>query len=267
MGSKSAPTPDYTGAAQATAQGNLQAAQAATMANRVNQITPQGSLTYTAPANDQSPWTATQTYSPDQQAIYDKNNQLSSGLLGLAGSTLGQIGANMATPTTAADLPASMVNAGETGQQAYMRMAQPDLAKAREQAESEAAQSGITRGSAAWDDLQRTLGVNENNAQDHAITSGFGMGQQAQQQALQTDTALKSQPINMISALRTGSQVSNPTFSNVPQQQATPGADLLGAANATGQAGIANANASTSTFNSLLGAGGMLGSAAVMNML
>ena len=261
MGSKSAPAPDYAGAAQATAQGNLQAAQTAAMANRVNQVTPQGSLTYTAPADANSPWTVTQSYSPAQQQLYDQNNQLSSGLLGLAGSTLGQISSSMAKPTTLADLPASMVNAGENGQQAYMRMAAPDLAKARELAESQAAQQGITRGSAAWDDMQRTLGVNENNAQDHAITSGFGMGQQAQQQALQTDTALKSQPINMIDALRTGSQVTNPQFTNVPQQQTTTGADLLGAANATGQYNTANMNANNATFNGLLGGIGGLGGA------
>ena len=253
------PTPDYAGAAKATAEGNLAASQTATMANRVNQVTPQGSLTYTAPADDKSPWTATQTYSPQQQGIYDQNNKLSGGLLGLAGNTLGQITSNMSRPTTLADLPSSMVHAGENGQQAYMRMAAPDLAMARETAESQAAQQGITQGSAAWGNMQRQLGVNENNAQDHAITSGFGMGQQAQQQALQTDTALKSQPINMIDALRTGSQVSNPQFANVPQQQTTTGPDMLGAMTQAGNYQTASNNASQSGINGLLGAAGALG--------
>lgn len=54
MGKSSAPaTPDYTAAAQATAQGNLEATRAATQANRINQYTPYGSLTYTQkPTND-----------------------------------------------------------------------------------------------------------------------------------------------------------------------------------------------------------------------
>jgi len=44
---QSAPAaPDYTGAAQQTAAGNLEAARAAAAANRVNQITPYGSLVY-----------------------------------------------------------------------------------------------------------------------------------------------------------------------------------------------------------------------------
>jgi hypothetical protein len=41
------PPPDYAGAAQQTAAGNLEAARVATKANRVNQVTPYGSLTYT----------------------------------------------------------------------------------------------------------------------------------------------------------------------------------------------------------------------------
>ena len=259
MGKSSSPAPDYTGAAQATAAGNLAAAQTATNANRVNQITPQGSLTYGRPQNADDPWTVTQSYSPDQQNIYRQNNQLSSGLLGLAGNTLGQIGSNMAHQTTLADLPSTGMHPGESGQQAYMRMAAPDLAMARETAESTAAQSGITQGSAAWNNMQRQLGVNENNAQDHAITSGFGMGQQAQQQGMQIDTALKSQPINMIGALRTGSQVSNPQFSNVPQQQTTTGADLLGAATQAGNYQTASNNASQSGINGLMGTAGSLG--------
>ncbi len=39
-------TPDYVGAANATAQGNLEAAKYAAQANRVNQVTPWGSLTW-----------------------------------------------------------------------------------------------------------------------------------------------------------------------------------------------------------------------------
>lgn len=48
MGGKSSapPPPDYEGAARATAQGNLEATKYATEANRINQFTPYGSLTY-----------------------------------------------------------------------------------------------------------------------------------------------------------------------------------------------------------------------------
>ena len=44
--SSAPPPPDYAAAAQATAQGNLEAARAAAQANRANQITPWGTLTW-----------------------------------------------------------------------------------------------------------------------------------------------------------------------------------------------------------------------------
>jgi len=247
MGSKSSPAPDYVGAAQATASGNLDAAKYTTNANRVNQQTPYGNLTYTPPTTPDGQWSSTQTLSPQQQRLLDQNYGLQTGLLGLGGHTLSQISSSMENPITASDIPSSMVHAGENGQQAYMRMAAPDLKMNRETAESQAANQGITQGSEAWNNMERQLGVNENNAQDHAITSGFGMGQQAQQQGLQVQTALRDAPINQINALRTGNQVTSPTFTGAPQQQQTTGADLLGATQAAGnwQQGVNNANQAT----------------------
>jgi hypothetical protein len=57
MGKSSSPppAPDYAGAAQATAQGNLEATRAATEANRINQYTPYGSLTYARDPNAATP--------------------------------------------------------------------------------------------------------------------------------------------------------------------------------------------------------------------
>jgi hypothetical protein len=59
----SAPAPpDYAAAARETAAGNISAAQTATAANRVNQVTPYGNLTYSESGTDSrgNPiWTAT----------------------------------------------------------------------------------------------------------------------------------------------------------------------------------------------------------------
>lgn len=76
--SSAPPPPDYESAAKATAQGNLEATRYATEANRINQYTPYGSLTY-----KQTPITkvdydsynnALSEYNRDLQAI--KNRQL-----------------------------------------------------------------------------------------------------------------------------------------------------------------------------------------------
>jgi hypothetical protein len=44
--SSTPPPPDYKAAAKETAEGNLEAARSATYANRINQVTPYGSLRY-----------------------------------------------------------------------------------------------------------------------------------------------------------------------------------------------------------------------------
>ena len=76
------PAPDYTGAANATAAGNLDAAKAAAAANRVNQVTPYGNLTYSqdpsqAGSTGQGGWSATTTLAPAQQTLLDQQNQAS----------------------------------------------------------------------------------------------------------------------------------------------------------------------------------------------
>lgn len=66
------PAPDYAAAAQATAQGNLEATRAATQANRINQYTPYGTLTYS-----QTP-TGQYDYDAYNKALADYNKALSS---------------------------------------------------------------------------------------------------------------------------------------------------------------------------------------------
>jgi len=59
----------YVNAAEKTAAGNLQNAQLATVANRVNQNTPYGSLNYTK--NADGSWTANQSLSQPLQQLTD----------------------------------------------------------------------------------------------------------------------------------------------------------------------------------------------------
>jgi hypothetical protein len=77
MGKKSAP--DYEGAAEQTAASDRVALRDQTYANRANQYTPDGSKTWESyqdidPATGEpvTRWNETVTFSPEQQAIYDK---------------------------------------------------------------------------------------------------------------------------------------------------------------------------------------------------
>ena len=83
-GKGSAPAaPDYTGAAQATAAGNKEAAIAAQEGNMINQYTPQGSVTYTQRGTSASGtplWQQNVTLSPEQQAAYNKDVAMNASL-------------------------------------------------------------------------------------------------------------------------------------------------------------------------------------------
>ena len=82
MGKSSAPpTPDYAGAAQATAAGNLEASKYATKANRADQFTPYGSLTWRDLGDDR--WAQDINLTPEGQALLDQQMKTSTQLGGL----------------------------------------------------------------------------------------------------------------------------------------------------------------------------------------
>jgi hypothetical protein len=85
--------PDYAGAARETAQGNLAAAQTATAANRVNQVTPYGNLTYTQTKDSEGNpvWTATTSLSDVGQQLLNNQNTTSLGLGSAINAQLGEV--------------------------------------------------------------------------------------------------------------------------------------------------------------------------------
>lgn len=339
--------PDYVGAANATAAGNLEAARAAAAANRVNQYTPYGNLTYShgsqqyndtaynnAMADYQakldaynssgtsgvnsgdyasmfnalqngsvelenglyggsqngssstpkvkpvmpnredylisSPddgWSVTTTLAPEQQQLLDQQNAISLGLAKLADRGLGYVDSALKNNITLGDLPKSMVNPGQTGQDALMARFQPQIERSRAALENKLANQGIMPGSEAYKNAMEQQQQGENDLWMQAALNGINVGQNAQNQQMQLLTALQNQPVNMLNAVRSGSQVTNPTFGSVPQQATTAGPDLLGAANMQANYNQGVYNAKTAQNNSLLGGIGSLGAAAIQGLL
>jgi hypothetical protein len=238
--------PNYAAAAQQTAQGNLEAARQATAANRVNQITPYGNLTYAITGEDpygNPTWTATQTLSPAQQQLLDYQNQASIGLGRLAGQGLGYVENMLATPFDTSQLPSTGFNPSQTYQEAYMQRLAPQLQQGREQLQQRLANQGIDIGSEAYDRAMMQQAQRENDLLAAATTQGFGVGQQARQSALQEQAYLRNEPLNTLSAVRTGAQVQGPQFVNSAQQATTAGPDLLGAAGMQYNAAMGDFNA------------------------
>jgi hypothetical protein len=225
--------PDYSAAARETASGNIDAARAATAANRVNQITPYGRLEYSVTGQDpygNPTWTATQSLSPQQQQLLDYQNQTSIGLGQLANKGLGYVENMLNTPFDTSRLPTTGFNPSQSYQDAYMQRLQPQIQQTRDALQQQLANKGIDIGSTAYDRAMQSQAQRENDLLAAATTQGFGVGQQARQSALQEQAYLRNEPLNTLSAVRTGSQVTGPQFVNSAQQATTAGPDLLGAA-------------------------------------
>jgi len=298
------PPPDYTKAAQATAAGNLSLAQEQQAANNVNQITPYGNLTYSN-SPTQTPdisayqaalqsyqsnpsgwmsrnkgvapnqadymmstphWTATQTLSPAEQQLFDKGNTLNSTLLDTAQTGLNSAQGILQNPTVdMSKLPSTGINPGQQYQDAMMQQLQPQIDRANNQLQSRLASQGVTPGSAAYNDALQQQSQSNNNLLAQATTSGMGMGLQANQQAYAQANNNLMQPINIIDALRTGTQVQSPSYASAAQQSPVQGADLLGALQGNYNAQLGNVNANNATSAGQLGTVAGLGAAALLS--
>jgi hypothetical protein len=247
-GGSAPPPPDYRAAARETAAGDLEAARAAAAANRVNQVTPYGTLTYSQNPdldNFGNPtFTATQRLSPEQQRLLDYQNKTSEGLGELTGVGLNYVKGMMQDPFTTDNLANLGFDPGQSFQDAYMERLNPQIQQGRDQIAQRLANQGITVGSKAYEEAMRVQGQKENDMLLGATTQGFGTGLQARQQGFNEAAYQRNEPLNTLNAVRTGAQVTNPSYVSVPQQATTRGADMLGAATAQGNYDTASANAS-----------------------
>lgn len=332
MSSGSSPRPpDYKGAAQAEAEGNLEAARAAASANRTNQVGPTGSITwsqtptYTLDAEaynkaydswkrndpfsfspDKAPkredfmrlnpdagWTQTQSLSPGQQAILNSQSDLNIGLLRGANSGLSGVDRAMADPNVrgydvqlpgdfSANGPSTGFNPGESYQEAMMRRLAPQMERETAALDNQLANQGVTRGSEAWKEAKDQLGRQHNDLASTATVAGFQTGLAANDQAFrqaqqQYQSGLagrqlgfnqaaynKQLPINLINALRNGTQVQAPQQLSTPQQATTQGANLVDAATQGYNARIGAFNAENAQNQQNVNTAAQLGTMAYM---
>lgn len=269
FGSPATPaTPDYTGAAEATAKGNLDAARAATAANRVNQVNPYGSLSYAVTGTDpygNPTWTATTSLNPDQQQLYNYDIATSKGLGELQQKGLGYVGKMLDQPFSTSNLPQIGINAGEKYEDAIMRRLAPTIEAERKSFDAQMVNQGIPVGSEAYNNAKRVFDARQNDKLTSAITGGMDVGMRARQQGFGELAYQRNEPINTLNAVRSGSQVTGPSgyFVNAPQQATTTGADYLSAAGMTGNAAIAQANAENAQRNAMISGLFSLGSSAL----
>lgn len=280
MSKPSAPTPpDYAGAATAQGQSNIQGAIANTLLSRGGtQTSPLGSQTttqtgaVTLPGMDGQPdvsipqLSTSMTLSPELQAIFDKFSQNQLGQADVAGNLLSQAGGTLSTPFDPSKLPAdstqqAVQDAMYARQQQYL---DPQFAIAQKALDTKLANQGFQVNNAGYDQAQNQFADQRQkayaDARDSAINQGATTGLAQRQQAVAEALAARNQPINELSALMSGSQVSMPQFAPTPAQQ-IQGAPVFDAAQAANNAALQNFGINAGMYNSqlggLMGLGGM----------
>lgn len=218
-----------------------------------NQITPDGNLTYNKTGNNSfvdsngktvnvPQFTATTTLSPQQQAIKAQTDQASLNLGTLANQQSAALSDQLSKPFsyTTSDAENYAYNLGK-------QRLDPQFAQQTDAMRSQLIASGLRPGTAAYDQQMTQLGQTKNDAYNQLA---LGAQQQGFNQALTT----YNEPLNAISALMSGSQIQNPTFTSTPQTSVA-GADYIGASNNNYQAQVKNQQATMGGLFGLASAG------------
>lgn len=298
MGKPDAPEPpDPRETAAAQTGTNISTAVANSFLNNVNRVGPDGSVIYRQTGSRQTKDPSTgETYniptftqktnlSPAGEALRKSNNRTKASLAGIAKDQSRALRQHLNKPINLRGLPeagdASAITGGEETrarvEQALMDRLNPQLAQDREALRTQLSNQGIKLGSEAYDRGIESFGKQSNDARLAAI---LGAGQEASRvtdmdlakfnaentsrsSALSERTAIRNQPINEITALMSGSQVSQPSFSVNPVQSRIPTTDYAGLVNQNYQQRQQNAQAKAGAQQQLIGGLFGLGSAGI----
>lgn len=256
MGKSAPKAPDPAQTAAAQGQWNSFTAQQQQAMNMTNQNSPWGSLSYDQtgtqtiidpngkPVNVPR-YTANTTLTPEQQGIFDSTQQSQQNLANIAVQQTDKLG-------TLLNDPFSFTN-DDASQWAY-DLASPRIlaqqGKNQAALESQLVNSGIRRGTPAWDsEMSRLTNANSDQLNQLALTG--------RSQAFNEQLGIRNQALNEPIALASGTQIQNPnsTFAQTPQSQVA-GVDYSGLVNN-------NYNQQMSQYNARSGAlGGLFGGVA-----
>lgn len=245
-----APNPEQTAAAQSKMNRDTAITQYGLQAT--NQVTPDGSLTYSQIGKwgDGTPrFQATTSLSPEQQAIYDQSNKNELAIGGIAGDQIDRIGGVLGSPIEMGN-EATEARLFELGS----KRLDPMFAERRQGLEQELINRGIRPGSDAYDAMTRNFEYGRNDAYNNLLLTGRG-------QAVQEGLTERNQPINEITALMSGSQVSQPNFASTPAPGVAP-VNYGGMVSDAYNANMSNYQAKLGQQNAMMGGlAGMAGTA------
>lgn len=211
MGKAPDPTPAKETSAAATGT-NVATAIANTIMGNFNEVTPDGTKTtnqtgsysftdpYTGQTYNVPTFTTNTTLSDAQQAIKDQQDAAKLNLSSLANSQSGFLQDYMSKPWTYDQGDHEKWSLG-----LYDSLNSSKEAQGQQSLASQLANKGIKQGSAAYDRAMQSLGKSQMDSRNQFLLDSYGQG-------FATSQAQRNQPINEITALMSGSQVSQPQF-------------------------------------------------------
>jgi hypothetical protein len=253
-----APDPKVTADAQAGM--NRDTATATQLTNMTDQVGPDGSLTYgQTGANSYvgtdgktvtiPHFTATTSLSPQGQQIHDTNLQTQMSLAGIGRDQSAKVGGILGTNV-------NLNNDAVEGRLMALgsKRLDPMFARNEDSLRTRLTNQGIMPGSSAWNTEMSNFSQGRNDAYDNLLLKGRG-------QSVDEILTTRNQPLNEISALLSGSQVSQPKFNATPQTQ-VGGVDYMGAVNNNYNQQVQQQKIATDSNNAMLG--GLFGMAGTL---
>lgn len=245
--------PDPVETAQAQGQANREAAIASSIVNNMNEVSPYGNVNYSLSgyesdgAGNQVPrYTRTVELTPEQQTMLNQQNELGIDLNDLAIGQVNRLEGVLDTPVDLSTTEQARVDA----QEALLSRLEPQFDRDRSQMESSLVNRGLVPGTEAYNSAMDELNRTKTDARFQAVLHGGA--EQAHQAGLKL--AERNQPINEVSALMSGGQVTVPQFS-APYQQ---GIEPAPVADSIWNAYNAEANSASAMNSGLFGLGSTL---------
>lgn len=210
--------PDPVKTAQAQTDSNVKTATTTQQLNMVDQTNPYGSQTFTQSGTwaDGTPkYQMNVQLSPEEQRNQNQQWEFD--------NLTNNLGINQTKKLTGLlDTPFKLDNAATESRLMELgrKRLDPMLESRRNQLETKLYNQGLQPGTEAWDSAMRSNGQAENDAYNQLLLTGRA-------QANQEMTAERNQPINEITALMSGGQVTQPQFGSTPSTNVA-GTDIAG---------------------------------------
>lgn len=248
---KTPPAPDPYQTAAAQTGSNVSTAIANSWLQNANEIGPTGSVTYkktgsrevvdptTGKAYKVPTFTRTTTLSPEQQNLYNQQTAIGSELNNLALNQSRRLGEHLSKPFNLDGLPQAPGDFEPYRANVESKMLErinPQLERDYSSLENRLINQGLVRGSDAFKEAMAEHGRNVNDARTQAYLASGNEARAAgsyqgtvRQNAIQERKLMRDQPINEITALMQGGEVSMPQFTPYQSGQVagTPIGDMI----------------------------------------